>query len=151
MKKRPERGWERFDWGDLGEIRDGGMIEVGLRMKGGGMKTKKTKTGNHWESQASGGESEGSQETEKSEREETEDDIVLQDVMNKAEMEGGPVQDEEAGRVGLTSHIALDVMSHAAGQQRYDLCCDGGGIDRDFDIGRCSARIGNLMVAVGQF
>ena len=51
---------------------------------------KKTKTGNQWESLASGGESEGLQETEKSERDETEDDIVLQDVMNKAEMEGEP-------------------------------------------------------------
>ena len=71
----------KIDWRDLGEIRDGGMIEVGLRMKGGGMK-KKTKTGNHWESLASGGESEGSQETEKSERDETEEDmtIVLEDV-----------------------------------------------------------------------
>ena len=26
------------------------------------------------------------------------------------------LQGEEAGRVGLTSHFALDVMSHAAGQ-----------------------------------
>ena len=48
-----------IDWEDLGEIRDGGMIEVGLRMKGGGMKKKKTKTGNPCESLASGGESEG--------------------------------------------------------------------------------------------
>ena len=57
------------------------MIEVGLRMKSGGMK-KKTKTGNHWESLARGGESEGSKKTEKSERDETEEDmtIVLEDV-----------------------------------------------------------------------
>ena len=66
----------KIDWGSSGEIRDGRMIEVGLRMKGGGMK-KKTKTGNHWKSLASGGESEGSQETEKSERDETEEDIML--------------------------------------------------------------------------
>ena len=46
-----------------------GMIEVGLRMKGGGMKKKKTKTENHWESLA------------------TENDVVLQDVMNKAKTE----------------------------------------------------------------
>ena len=72
----------------LEKLEMGGTIEVGLRVKGGGMKKKKTKTGNHWESLASGGESEGSQETEKSERDETEDDIVLQDVMNKAKMEG---------------------------------------------------------------
>ena len=51
----------RIDWKDLEEIRDGVMIEVGLRMKGGGMKKKKTKTGNHWESLASGGESAGSE------------------------------------------------------------------------------------------
>ena len=43
----------------------------------------------------------------------------LLDVM--VEYRTGPVllrflQDEEAGRVGLTSHFALDVMSHAAGQ-----------------------------------
>ena len=82
----------KIDWRDLGEIRDGGMIEVGLRMHGGGMK-KETKTENHWESLASGGESEGSQETEKSERDETEEDmtIVLEDVLRKAKMEGGPM------------------------------------------------------------
>ena len=36
-------------WKDLEEIRDGVMIEVGLRMKGGGKK-KGTKNGNQWES-----------------------------------------------------------------------------------------------------
>ena len=34
----------------------GRMVEVRLRMKGGGMKKKSTKIGNHWESLASGGE-----------------------------------------------------------------------------------------------
>ena len=79
----------RIDWGDLGKVQDGGMIEVGFRMKGGGMK-RKTKTGNHWESLASGGESKGSEETERSGRDETEDDMaeVLEDVLNKATMEG---------------------------------------------------------------
>ena len=55
----------RIDWRDFGKVQDGGMIEVGFRMKGGGMK-RKTKTGNHWESLASGGESEGSEGTERS-------------------------------------------------------------------------------------
>ena len=49
----------------------GGMSEVGLRMRVGGMK-KKTKTGNHWESLARSGESTGSEETEKSDGDETE-------------------------------------------------------------------------------
>ena len=57
----------KIDWGDLGKIQDGGMIEVGFRMKGGRMK-RKTKTGNHWESLASGGESEGLEEREIGER-----------------------------------------------------------------------------------
>ena len=54
---------------------------------------RKTKTGNHWESLASGGESEGSEETERSGRDETEDDMaeVLEDFLNKAKMEGGPM------------------------------------------------------------
>ena len=50
----------------------GGMSEVGLRMRVGGMKKKKTKTGNHWESLARSGESTGSEETEKSDGDETE-------------------------------------------------------------------------------
>ena len=44
----------KIDWGDLGKIQGGGMIEVGFRMKGGGMK-ENTETGNHWQSLASGG------------------------------------------------------------------------------------------------
>ena len=71
----------------------GRMVEVRLRMKGGGMKKKSTKIGNHWESLASGGESTGSEETEKSEGDETESDVMLQDVMNKAKMEGEPMHE----------------------------------------------------------
>ena len=80
----------RIDWRDLGKVQDGGMIEVGFRMKGGGVK-RKTKTGTHWESLASGGESEGSEETERSGRDGTEDDMyaeVLEDVLNKVKVEG---------------------------------------------------------------
>ena len=62
-------------------------LEMGR--KGGGMKKKSTKIGNHWESLASGGESTGSEETVKSEGDETESDVMLQDVMNKAKMERG--------------------------------------------------------------
>ena len=75
-------------WKDLEEIRDGEMIEVGLRMKGGGKKKKGTKIGHQWESLASGGESTGSEETENSVGDETEKDAMLHDVMNKAKMEG---------------------------------------------------------------
>ena len=67
------------------------MIEVGFRMKGGGMK-RKTKTGNHWESFTSGGESEGSEETERSGGHGIEDMTeVLENVFKKAKMEGVPM------------------------------------------------------------
>ena len=67
-------------------------MEVGLRMKGGGIE-RKTKTGNHWESLASGGESEGSEGTERTGRDGTEDDLyveVLEDVKKKAKVDGRP-------------------------------------------------------------
>ena len=67
-------------WKDLEEIRDGEMIEVGLRMKGGGKKNKGTKSGNQWESLASGGESTRSEETENSMGDETENDADGRDV-----------------------------------------------------------------------
>ena len=43
------------------------------------------------------------------------------------------LQDEEAGRVGITSHFALDVMSHAMGQWRRDLCCGRADVDGEFE------------------
>ena len=79
----------RIDWGDSGKVQDVWTIEVGFRMKGGGIK-RKTKIGNHWESLASGGESEGSEETERSRRDGMEEDMaeVLEDALNKAKVEG---------------------------------------------------------------
>ena len=102
----------RIGWKDLEEIRDGVMIEVGLRMKGGGMKKKSTKIGNHWESLASNGESAGSEETEKFEGDETESDVMLQDVMNKAKMEGVPIHEmvetlAVLGAAGTGGDVAL--------------------------------------------
>ena len=80
-------------WKDLEEIRDGEMVEVGLRMRGGGKKKKGTKIGNQWESLVSGGESTGSEETENSVGDETKNDAMLHDAMNKAKMEGGPMHE----------------------------------------------------------
>ena len=80
------------------------------------MKKKKTKTGNHWESLASGGESEGSQ----SERDETEDDIVLQDVMNKAKMEGG--RGGGGGREdGRSMHEMLETLAVLEQREREEM------------------------------
>ena len=77
-----------ISWKDLEEIRDGRMVEVGLRMRSGGKK-KGTKIGNQWERLVSGGETTGSEETENSVEDETKNDAMLHDVMNKAKMEGG--------------------------------------------------------------
>ena len=94
-KMRIEKSWDIYmtnevkmiGWKDLEEIRNGVMVEVGLRMRGGGKKKKGTKIGNQWESLVSGGESMGSEETENSVRDETKNDAMLHEVMNKA-MEG---------------------------------------------------------------
>ena len=74
---------KRIDWRDLGNVQDGGMVEIGFRMRGGGK--KKTKTGNQWESLASGG---GSERTEESGNDGTEDKretAVLEETLNGAE------------------------------------------------------------------
>ena len=97
---RIEKSWDIYmtnevkmiGWKDLEEIRDGEMVEVGLRMRGGGKK-KGTKIGNQWGSLVSGGESTGSEETENSVGDETKNDAMLHDVMNKARMEGGPMHE----------------------------------------------------------
>ena len=97
---RIEKSWDIYmtnegkmiGWKDLEEIRDGEMVEVGLRMRGGGKK-KGTKIGNQWGSLVSGGESTGSEETENSVGDETKNDAMLHDVTNKARMEGGPVHE----------------------------------------------------------
>ena len=109
-KMRIEKGWDIYmtnegtmiGWKDLVEIRDGEMVEVGLRMRGGGKKKKGTKIGNQWESLLSGGESTGSEETENSVGDETKNDAMLHEVMNKAKMEGGPMHEmvETAGKGG---------------------------------------------------
>ena len=97
---RIEKGWDIYmtnegkvvGWRDLEEIRDGGMVEIGLRMRGGGKK-KGTKIGNQRESLVSGGESTVSEETENSAGDETKNDATLHEVMSKAKMEGGPVHE----------------------------------------------------------
>ena len=76
-------------WRNLEEIRDGRMVEIELRMRGGGRKRKGTKIGNQRESLVSGGESMGSEETENSAGDETKNDATLHEVMSKAKMEGG--------------------------------------------------------------
>ena len=80
---------KRIDWRDLGNVQDGEVVEIGFRMKGGGK--KKTKTGNQWESLASGGESE---RTEESGNDGTEDErytAVLEETLKglKRMGEGG--------------------------------------------------------------
>ena len=69
------------------------MVEIGLRMRGGGKKKRGTKIGNQWESLVSGGESTGSEETENSAGDETKNDATLHEVMSKAKMEGGPMHE----------------------------------------------------------
>ena len=69
-KMRIEKRWDIYmtnegkviGWRDLEEIRDGRMVEIGLRMRGGGKKKKGTRSGNQRENLVSGGESTGSEE-----------------------------------------------------------------------------------------
>ena len=54
-----------------------------------------------------------------------------------AEYRTGPVllkflQDEEAGRMGITSHFALDVMTYAVGDWWCDLCYGSVDTNREF-------------------
>ena len=79
-------------WRDLEEVRDGGMVEIGLRMRGGGKKKKWT-SGNQRENLVSGGESTGSEETENSTGDEAKKDAVLHEIMSKAKVEGGPMHE----------------------------------------------------------
>ena len=74
-----------------------------------------------------------------------------------AEYQTGPVllrflQDEEAGRVRITSHFALDVMSHAMGQQRRDLRWGKACVNGEFkgELGGASRGTGAKTVAVGR-
>ena len=80
-------------WRDLEEIRDGLMVEIGLRMRGGGKKKKGTRSGNQRENLVSGGESTGSEETENSTGDEAKKDAVLHEIMSKAKVEGGPMHE----------------------------------------------------------
>ena len=80
-------------WRDLEEIRDGGMVEIGLRMRGGGKKKKGMRSGNQRGNLVSGGESTGSEETENSTEDEAKKDAVLHEIMSKAKLEGGPMHE----------------------------------------------------------
>ena len=97
---RIEKRWDIFmtndgkviGWRDLEEIRDGWMVEIGLRMRGGGKK-KETRIGNQRDNLVSGGEGTGSEETEDSAGDESKKDAMLHEVMSKAKMEGGPMHE----------------------------------------------------------
>ena len=80
-------------WRDLEEIRDGGTVEIGLRMRGGGKKKKGTRIGNQRGNLVSGGESTGSEETENSTEDEAKKDAMLHEMMSKAKVEGGPMHE----------------------------------------------------------
>ena len=87
-KMRIEKRWDIYmtnegkviGWRDFEEIRDGEMVEIGLRMRGGGKKKN-------------GGESSGSEETENSTGDEAKKDAVLHEIMSKAKVEGGPMHE----------------------------------------------------------
>ena len=99
-KKRSEKRWDIYMTNegkvvggrDLEEIRDGRMVEIGLRMSGG-KKKKGTRSGNQRENLVSGGESTGSEETENSAGDEAKKDAVLHGIMSKAKVEGGPMHE----------------------------------------------------------
>ena len=100
-KMRIEKRWDIYmtnegkvvGWRDLEEIRDGRMVEIGLRMRSGGKKKKGTRRGNQRENLVSGGESTGSEETENSTGDEAKKDAVLHEIMSKAKVEGGPMHE----------------------------------------------------------
>ena len=81
-KMRIEKRWDIYmtnegkvvGWRDLEEVRDGGMVEIGLRMRGGGKKKKER--GVEINGGMSGGESTGSEETENSTEDEAKKDAV---------------------------------------------------------------------------
>ena len=84
--------WKVIGWRDLEQMRDGRMVEIELRMRGGGKK-KGSKIRNQWESLVSGGESTGSEETVNSAEDEAKNDAMLHEVMSKAKVEGEPMHE----------------------------------------------------------
>ena len=96
-KMKIEKRWDIYmtnegkvvGWRDLEEVRDGGMVEIGLRMRGAGKKKKETRSGKQRENLV-GGESTGSEETENSTGDEAKKDAVF---MSKAKVEGGPMHE----------------------------------------------------------